>query len=122
MCRLIPISQAKLAPRSAAPSDGSSSRPAFFFQAEDGIRDWSVTGVQTCALPIYSRLQNRRAYPWNNRRHRALQGLIDGSGLREVSDLGRTTDIRSRWKERILHRRADQHIRAQRQKIGRASV
>src|SRR5438046_10511003 len=26
--------------------------PPFFFQAEDGIRDWSVTGVQTCALPI----------------------------------------------------------------------
>src|SRR5262249_56834778 len=26
----------------------------FFFQAEDGIRYWSVTGVQTCALPIYS--------------------------------------------------------------------
>src|SRR5438270_5070447 len=25
----------------------------FFFQAEDGIRDWTVTGVQTCALPIY---------------------------------------------------------------------
>src|SRR5260370_7886672 len=25
----------------------------FFFQAEDGIRDSSVTGVQTCALPIY---------------------------------------------------------------------
>src|SRR5262249_58744916 len=24
----------------------------FFCQAEDGIRDWSVTGVQTCALPI----------------------------------------------------------------------
>src|SRR2546430_5798040 len=24
----------------------------FFFQAEDGIRDWTVTGVQTCALPI----------------------------------------------------------------------
>src|SRR5438093_9266772 len=24
----------------------------FFFQAEDGIRDWSVTAVQTCALPI----------------------------------------------------------------------
>src|SRR5262249_60105482 len=27
---------------------------SFFFQAEDGIRDWSVTGVQTCALPIYN--------------------------------------------------------------------
>src|SRR5207244_7345407 len=27
----------------------------FFFQAEDGIRDDLVTGVQTCALPIYER-------------------------------------------------------------------
>src|SRR5437660_5937694 len=27
----------------------------FFFQAEDGIRDGHVTGVQTCALPIYIR-------------------------------------------------------------------
>src|SRR5438270_6665990 len=25
----------------------------FFFQAQDGIRDLTVTGVQTCALPIY---------------------------------------------------------------------
>src|SRR5262249_58590818 len=29
------------------------------YQAEDGIRDWSVTGVQTCALPI-SELLSRR--------------------------------------------------------------
>src|SRR5258708_16449409 len=28
----------------------------FFFQAEDGIRDDLVTGVQTCALPIYAAL------------------------------------------------------------------
>src|SRR5690606_40670320 len=27
----------------------------FFFQAEDGIRDFHVTGVQTCALPILSK-------------------------------------------------------------------
>src|SRR5689334_25333811 len=26
---------------------------SFFFQAEDGIRDGTVTGVQTCALPIF---------------------------------------------------------------------
>src|SRR2546429_3411721 len=31
----------------------------FFFQAEDGIRDVAVTGVQTCALPISVRLRNR---------------------------------------------------------------
>src|SRR3989454_11222541 len=34
----------------------------FFFQAEDGIRDYKVTGVQTCALPIYS--QQRRRWEW----------------------------------------------------------
>src|SRR2546430_5315070 len=28
----------------------------FFFQAEDGIRDLTVTGVQTCALPIYRKV------------------------------------------------------------------
>src|SRR5215469_2589761 len=31
---------------------GSSDSISFFFQAEDGIRDLYVTGVQTCALPI----------------------------------------------------------------------
>src|SRR5699024_9342584 len=37
----------------------------FFFQAEDGIRDRNVTGVQTCALPISSpssRLRASRAF------------------------------------------------------------
>src|SRR5258707_2601889 len=32
-------------------------RTFFFFQAEDGIRDIGVTGVQTCALPILTRYQ-----------------------------------------------------------------
>src|SRR5258708_38136766 len=34
----------------------------FFFQAEDGIRDDLVTGVQTCALPILA-----RGAPWSRR-------------------------------------------------------
>src|SRR5207302_5462273 len=33
----------------------------FFFQAEDGIRDFHVTGVQTCALPIYQ----PQGYGWH---------------------------------------------------------
>src|SRR2546430_16688637 len=33
----------------------------FFFQAEDGIRDLTVTGVQTCALPISAGLHGRAA-------------------------------------------------------------
>src|SRR5688500_19228650 len=31
----------------------------FFFQAEDGIRDYKVTGVQTCALPILRQVDER---------------------------------------------------------------
>src|SRR6266850_5780972 len=34
----------------------------FFFQAEDGIRDYKVTGVQTCALPISTRAPIIRLY------------------------------------------------------------
>src|SRR6266567_1129813 len=42
----------------------------FFFQAEDGIRDLTVTGVQTCALPIsavHRRRLARRAAPGGTR-------------------------------------------------------
>src|SRR5918994_1040572 len=34
----------------------------FFFQAEDGIRDYKVTGVQTCALPIFAFVAAARGY------------------------------------------------------------
>src|SRR5690606_40379544 len=45
----------------------------FFFQAEDGIRDFHVTGVQTCALPIYAgqRRGTRRACPFRTRLDRS---------------------------------------------------
>src|SRR5260370_19079696 len=43
---------------------GLSSHFFFFFQAEDGIRDSSVTGVQTCALPILkARVEILTSYP-----------------------------------------------------------
>ena len=35
----------------------------FFFQAEDGIRDRLVTGVQTCALPIYAKDLSAKGKP-----------------------------------------------------------
>src|SRR5690606_39314737 len=47
---------------------------SFFFQAEDGIRDFHVTGVQTCALPIFR--SRRRGRP----RRRS------GGGRREPPD------------------------------------
>src|SRR5215213_7172508 len=46
----------------------------FFFQAEDGIRDWSVTGVQTCALPIS--LEELRALA-----HGVYPSLLSDRGL-----------------------------------------
>src|SRR5256886_9466545 len=42
----------------------------FFFQAEDGIRDLTVTGVQTCALPISLAFQAQELL------RRELEGLI----------------------------------------------
>ena len=46
----------------------------FFFQAEDGIRDTSVTGVQTCALPIWAFTLTALAT------HTELHGCIHGIG------------------------------------------
>src|SRR5439155_9856141 len=43
-------------------------RVHFFFQAEDGIRDGHVTGVQTCALPILPPPRRRRARSPGGRR------------------------------------------------------
>src|SRR3989441_5390122 len=43
----------------SAPGVVTDGRIFFFFQAEDGIRDKLVTGVQTCALPIFVRREHR---------------------------------------------------------------
>src|SRR5256886_9951247 len=59
-----PCGPSRLPPRTRA-SSKPRPRPAthpgvFFFQAEDGIRDLTVTGVQTCALPISRESEHRR--------------------------------------------------------------
>src|SRR5258707_12032088 len=50
----LPEENATTPPPRAACGIEDSLLKAFFFQAEDGIRDIGVTGVQTCALPISS--------------------------------------------------------------------
>src|SRR5205807_4899101 len=50
----------QLATLPTSPASGKWS--LFFFQAEDGIRDYKVTGVQTCALPIYGVARFERSY------------------------------------------------------------
>src|SRR5256885_3929268 len=54
----------------------------FFFQAEDGIRDYKVTGVQTCALPI-----SRRDF-------RGLDLVLERD-LEQVQDVEGTVHLRS---------------------------
>src|SRR5205085_9377437 len=49
----------------------------FFFQAEDGIRDLTVTGVQTCALPIYQGHVHRPMFA-HELQHAADQGVPSG--------------------------------------------
>src|SRR5699024_2273734 len=51
----------------------------FFFQAEDGIRDRNVTGVQTCALPISGFLPESVRRPVVEACERALDGLLTGN-------------------------------------------
>src|SRR5437764_12440611 len=70
----------------------------FFFQAEDGIRDTSVTGVQTCALPILRgrllRHQPRRRF--ERRAHQPRGRAADGGRARsEERRVGK--EWRSRW-------------------------
>src|SRR6266436_1178043 len=71
----------------------------FFFQAEDGIRDVAVTGVQTCALPIFppagtvpSAGQGSRPFAWANP---MMASLIDSMLRSEERRVGK--ECRSRW-------------------------
>src|SRR5436189_3498835 len=50
----------------------------FFFQAEDGIRDTSVTGVQTCALPISPVVDMPRTLPGSHALRSDHKDLRDG--------------------------------------------
>src|SRR2546427_2010832 len=52
----------------------------FFFQAEDGIRDLTVTGVQTCALPIFDPKQSDQ---WPAKRHNSRCNIMFADGHAE---------------------------------------
>src|SRR5256885_16783025 len=55
----------------------------FFFQAEDGIRDYKVTGVQTCALPIFH-LDRVSRRSWNLRGGIAQKFFQSSTVLRKM--------------------------------------
>src|SRR3989442_10300516 len=55
----------------------------FFFQAEDGIRDADVTGVQTCALPISIRLTALRRIGTDD--FKRLTNVVDGNQVHDAA-------------------------------------
>src|SRR5207302_6306647 len=70
----------------------------FFFQAEDGIRDFHVTGVQTCALPISARELSFPGPPGIERFTESGSGSGDTKrafGRSEERRVGK--ECRSRW-------------------------
>src|SRR5688500_19651422 len=76
----------------------------FFLQAEDGIRDYKVTGVQTCALPIYRALHGVLLGDVVRFLHRAVGGVRLRLALRlvngPVADLLRSEERRVGREER----------------------
>src|SRR2546430_13263840 len=69
----------------------------FFFQAEDGIRDLTVTGVQTCALPISATVYSPNSHgpPPPKRRRQSFQISSMRSIRSEERRVGK--ECRSRW-------------------------
>src|SRR5438552_14490911 len=59
----------------------------FFFQAEDGIRDDLVTGVQTCALPSYELVLGNRTADWSRLKALVLDN-VSSPITRRVYNLG----------------------------------
>src|SRR5699024_12104585 len=78
----------------------SSALPFFFFQAEDGIRDRNVTGVQTCALPISTSDSSRREFSPRDESDVGWTDVwVDEEGLRsEERRVGK--ECRARWARR----------------------
>src|SRR5260221_3815189 len=70
----------------------------FFFQAEDGIRDHCVTGVQTCALPILSSTLRAGTEPG-----RVYLGLLEAARVAECLPQGLLATERNRATNSTSH-------------------
>src|SRR2546422_2669809 len=76
----------------------------FFFQAEDGIRDVAVTGVQTCALPIYDLqedLRGARVVRLAEPENRLLAELLVRLGLGDLDQGVRSEEHTSELQSRL---------------------
>src|SRR5207248_4217119 len=94
----------------------------FFFQAEDGIRDRTVTGVQTCALPISEQLYVIRGSRPQSRA-RAVQERQRGGGVRGPAALLGRFRARGRLSgAEWLHGSSQQHHRSEERRVGKEGI
>src|SRR5256885_5837809 len=85
----------------------------FFFQAEDGIRDYKVTGVQTCALPIFFGTTNVATY--NRNLHHRRRSTLRQIALR-VRAIRRATDP---LKARVILTTGLEDARSEERRVGK---
>src|SRR3712207_8761133 len=78
----------------------------FFFQAEDGIRDIGVTGVQTCALPISARAPGEHVGA-----AAAVEAVVALAALQGVGPVAAH--------EHVVEARAPQHLRSEERRGGK---
>src|SRR5205807_7486626 len=92
----------------------------FFFQAEDGIRDYKVTGVQTCALPICAGGNRERL---RGAAARAGQTVADKEHLTENrSSVAGRLEVRGRGVVNLRRQRAGQAViekRSEERRVGK---
>src|SRR5438105_7610145 len=85
----------------------------FFFQAEDGIRDPLVTGVQTCALPISTSATGFMEM--------AVPHAVPDRHLHETGRRGGTDEHRPGSPEQPGERRFDARERSEERRVGKES-
>src|SRR5256885_8004304 len=85
----------------------------FFFQAEDGIRDYKVTGVQTCALPIYDVSPSAQFVEGNGfRAERFSRMRISRSGIL-------VAELAASLLKRFSHSQTDHTERSEERRVGK---
>src|SRR5256885_9404106 len=86
----------------------------FFFQAEDGIRDYKVTGVQTCALPILDDVEEGRESVDVVELARQRRGQVEA----EAVDVAFDDEVAQRVHDQPEHARMDR-VRSEERRVGK---
>src|SRR5205807_5613872 len=91
----------------------------FFFQAEDGIRDYKVTGVQTCALPIFRIVAGAGTAGFSGDGGKATAAQINGVFMGMAVDSAGNLFFADNANNRIRKISPDGTIRSEERRVGK---